>query len=141
MARFGNGWRDYSENKAPQPIKKNGPKYGNKKVYRHGLHFDSILEADKYTELLPLQNAGLVTIETQVNFPLAVNGKVVCTYRADFVLKWQDGTERWEVLDAKGVRTEAYRIKYKLFYALYGVEIQEMCRHKVKSGKSPRKKV
>ena len=46
------------------------------------------------------------------------------TYRADFVYKTVED-DKLHVVDAKGYRTEVYKIKKKLFEYKYGIEIEE----------------
>lgn len=54
-------------------------------------------------------------------------GKVIeraCTYIADFVYPDHDGTIH--VVDAKGHRTDVYRIKKKLMLKVHGIRIEEI---------------
>lgn len=53
------------------------------------------------------------------------NGKTerACKYIADFVYVQGDKTI---VEDAKGFRTDVYKIKKKLMLSIYGIEIQEV---------------
>ena len=57
------------------------------------------------------------TIETQKTFRMAVNGRHVTGHRVDFFVTFTDG--RQEVYEYKGFETAAWRIKHKLFEALY----------------------
>ena len=107
-------------------------KYGNRKVTRDGLTFDSIKEYRRYCELRLLERAGEVAeLRRQVKFELLpsqrVDGKVVerpVTYIADFVYTDKDGQQVVE--DTKGVRTKEYIIKRKLLLHKYGIRIQEV---------------
>ncbi len=56
--------------------------------------------------------------ERQVRIPLDVNGYHICNYIIDFVVEHNDGTK--EYLEIKGFETEVWRLKWKLFEALYG---------------------
>ena len=60
----------------------------------------------------------------QPTIDLTVNGIKVCRYVADFYVVKQGGEVVIE--DVKGVKTAAYRLKAKLFKALFGFAIQEI---------------
>lgn len=107
-------------------------KYGNRKVARDGMTFDSVKEYRRYCELRLLERAGEVAgLRRQVKFELLpsqrVDGKVVerpVTYIADFVYTDKDGQQVVE--DTKGVRTKEYIIKRKLLLHKYGIRIREV---------------
>jgi hypothetical protein len=81
-------------------------------------------EMHRHQDLLRLEMLGVVTgLRREVPYALVVNGKKVATYRADFVYR-VDG--RKIVEDAKGVRTEAYRLKARLWEAVVGTKIREV---------------
>lgn len=100
-------------------------KYKSRKVTLDGITFPSQKEADKYAELKILQRAGEVArLEMQPEFILQEgyrDGKGKrhrpIKYRADFRVTYRDG--RVEVIETKGYRTEAYRMKKKMFLARY----------------------
>lgn len=99
-------------------------KYHAKRTQAGGRIFDSKREAARYQELILLMRAGEITnIECQVPFLLQEkfkkNGKSIreINYIADFVVTYKDG--HIEVEDVKGVRTEVYRLKKKLFEKRY----------------------
>lgn len=105
-------------------------KYKNKKVMIDNILFDSKKEANYYTYLKLLEKAGKITdLELQKKFILQpsfkLNGKTyrAITYIADFVYK-ENG--QVHVVDTKGYRTQAYKIKKKLFMKKYGIEIEEV---------------
>lgn len=105
-------------------------KYKNKKVMIDNIMFDSKKEANYYTYLKMLEQAGKITdLELQKKFVLQdkfiLNGKTyrAITYKADFVYK-ENG--QVHVVDTKGYRTEVYKIKKKLFMKKYGIEIEEV---------------
>ena len=78
-------------------------------------------EADRAAELQLMVRAGeIALVLEQVPFPLPGGIK----YVADFVRLNMDGT--WTVEDAKGVRTDVYKLKAKLFFEQYGREIMEV---------------
>jgi len=84
------------------------------KTMRNGIVFDSIREADRYSELLLLEKSGLIKdLRLQVKFELIPkNGseRAVCYY-ADFTYT-ESGRQVAE--DVKGVRTRDYIIKKKM---------------------------
>lgn len=88
-----------------------------------GIRFASKREAARYEELKLAQHAGDISeLELQPNFPLWVEGVLICTYRADF--KYREGAQL-VIEDVKGFRTPEYEIKAKLFKALYRYEFRE----------------
>jgi len=98
-------------------------KYRNKPVTIDGIWFQSALEGKRYTQLKWLQKADVVTsFKMQVPFPCTVNGILIYTYKADFVVQWPDG--RVTVEDTKGVETPVFRIAKKLVRACHGIEIE-----------------
>lgn len=52
-------------------------------------------------------------IKTEVKFPMVVNGKLICNHYMDFVIDDKIAVE------AKGFETATWKIKSKLFSALY----------------------
>lgn len=105
-------------------------KYHNRKVTRDGETFDSVKEYRRFCELRLLERAGAVTdLQRQVKFELIpaqrIDGKVVeraCSYVADFVYM-ENGQQVVE--DAKGMRTQEYRLKRKLMLWVHGIRIRE----------------
>lgn len=108
-------------------------KYRNQKT--NG--YDSKREEQFAQKLELLKNATnpserVVQIEKQVRFELipaqrGADGKVIeraCTYIADFRVTFGDG--RVEVIDAKGMKTEVYKIKRKLMLQVHGIQIKEV---------------
>lgn len=120
-------------------------KYGNKKVVVNGLKFDSKKEAQRYSYLLMLKNAGTITeLELQKEFEIipaqyetfaryGKNGKRLkdgrrclerpVKYIADFVYR-KDG--ELIVEDTKGMLTPDYVIKRKLMLYIHGIRISEI---------------
>lgn len=94
-------------------------KYGARKTIVDGIKFDSKGEANRYKELKFLVDRKEVKdLELQPKFDFIVNNKKICSYRADF--KYYDKALRKTVVeDFKGFRTAIYKIKRKLFEALY----------------------
>jgi len=104
-------------------------KYGNVRVMFNGRNFDSKREAQHAARLEMLRKAvddkeRVVDIQYQIPFELKVNGKLVAKYIADFRVRFADG--RVEIHDAKGVRTDVYKLKKKFFEAMYPYRIIEI---------------
>lgn len=100
-------------------------KFGAVRTEVDGITFASKKEASRYGELKLLVRAGEIReLSLQPRFPLRVEGKLVCTYVADFLYETKLGETVVE--DAKGMRTPAYIIKSKLFEALHGFPITEV---------------
>lgn len=99
-------------------------KYGSKKVEIDGHVFDSKIEARYYEQLKWLQeNNRILFFRLQPRYLLQEafekNGKKYrkIEYIADFEIHHLDGSI--EVVDVKGVETEAFKIKKKLFEHKY----------------------
>ena len=109
-------------------------KYRNRKVNIDGIWFDSVREGRRYTELKLLLRGGYIKdLRLQVPYELLPNqkdstGKVIerrVRYIADFV--YFDITKGIEVVeDAKGVRTDLYKLKKKMMLDKYGIQIKEV---------------
>lgn len=89
-----------------------------------GIKFDSKKEAEYYCQLKLLKQAGEIRdIGLQQKYTLQPgfekNGVKYqpITYIADFVITNNDGTT--EVVDIKGVETQVFKIKKKLFEYMY----------------------
>lgn len=103
---------------------KRGNKYHAKKTEIDGICYDSKHEAKDGQHLQKLESMGIISnLQRQVRFPLQKSfknnqGKTVrsISYVADFVYE-RDGKKY--VQDSKGVRTEVYKIKRKLFEYKY----------------------
>lgn len=102
-------------------------KYHNKKVTVDGLTFDSLKEASRYEELKLLVRAGEIKdLKRQV--PIEIVPKTdkfrAVRYIADFTYTLtKNGQPVWE--DVKGMKTDLYKLKKKLIYWIYGIEIRE----------------
>ena len=89
-------------------------KYRNVKTEVDGITFDSKAEADRYCELRAAKRAGAIQgFGIQPSFVLADGVR----YRPDFIVCDRDG-HVW-VEDVKGVETQAFRIKRKLWETQY----------------------
>lgn len=106
-------------------------KYHAKKTVVDGIIFDSRKEADRYLVLKGMEEDGLIeNLRRQVRYELVpafdVDGKHYrpVYYVADFVYMDKE-TGKEVVEDVKGVRTDVYRLKSKLFARRYGMSIRE----------------
>lgn len=110
------------------------PKYGNRKITRDGITFDSVKECQRYCELKLMQRAGGISdLQMQVKYELIPAQKVefpdgvvkerATNYIADFVYQ-QNGLTVVE--DTKGFRTKDYVMKRKLMLWRYGIRIREV---------------
>ncbi|MBR2587444.1 DUF1064 domain-containing protein [Candidatus Saccharibacteria bacterium] len=100
-------------------------KYGNLQTTYNGRVFDSKREARRFAKLELMERAGLIQdLRCQVRFELIpkIGSERAVNYIADFVY-----TERGKTVveDAKGCRTDVYRIKRKLMLYRYGITIKE----------------
>ncbi len=102
-------------------------KFHARKETVDGIVFASKAEARRFRELKILQRAGEIShLEVQPEFKCTINGKLVCTYRADFRYRTKSGSV---TEDVKGMRTPVYRLKKKLVEALFaGSKIVEITR-------------
>ena len=105
-------------------------KYGAVRTEVDGITFASKREAKRYSELKLLERAGEITLlELQPRYPLKVDGKLICTYVADFSYRSIDPKTALHsnvVEDVKGVRTPVFKLKAKLFEAINGFAITEV---------------
>jgi hypothetical protein len=108
-------------------------KYGNRKTTLNGVKFDSQKEAQRYATLRLLERAGRITnLQCQVKFVLIPaqrdeRGKLLereCSYVADFVY-FDFALGREVVEDAKGYRTDTYKLKKKMMLWVHGIQITE----------------
>ena len=104
-------------------------KYGNQKIMRNGIMWDSIAEWERYLLLKDQEKRGLITdLQRQVKFVLQDGfefmGKRIqpISYVADFVYYKAD-TKELVVEDVKGVQTPEFKIKRKMFMNRYGMDI------------------
>jgi len=93
-------------------------KYSNKSTEYKGERYHSIKEASYAQELdLRVRAGELKEWRRQVPIELRVNDMKICTYTIDFVEVDKNGGEMWT--EIKGFETPEWRLKWKLFEALY----------------------
>ena len=83
-----------------------GHLYHSKKEGNYARDLDLLLKAGE-----------IKSYRKQVTYPLKVNGKLICKIIPDFVIIDKNGLEI--VQEVKGRATDSWRIKWKLFDALY----------------------
>lgn len=117
----------------PYYKKPNYNKYRNEKTVIDGIQFDSNREGQRYLDLKMLERAGEIKdLRLQYKFVLqdgyvGPTGKKIrpITYIADFV--YYDVKKGCVVVeDAKGMKTDIYKLKKKLFEFRYGIPIHEI---------------
>lgn len=106
-------------------------KYHARKTTVDGIVFDSKREADRYLILKGMEEDGVIgDLRRQVRYELLpafdVDGRHYrpVFYVADFVYMDKE-TGREVVEDVKGMRTDVYALKSKLFAKRYGMGIKE----------------
>lgn len=98
-------------------------KYGNVGQTYDGIAYHSKKEA-VYAEELALRKKAkdIKDWKRQVKISLDVNGYHICNYFIDFVITHNDGV--LEYVEVKGFSTDVWRLKWKLFEALFDKEIK-----------------
>ena len=110
-------------------------KYHNEPVDIDGMHFDSTNEYRHWCELVLRAKAReIFDLQRQVAFelaPAAVYGGTKhrpMVYLADFVYREGAPDGPRIVVDVKGMRTDAYRLKRHLMATVHGIDIREVHR-------------
>jgi hypothetical protein len=113
-------------------------KYSAKRtVCGHGHTHDSKMEAARCDALHALQATGNIAgLEQQPEFPVSINGKKVCTYKADFAY-FTASTRIVE--DVKGMLTPVYRLKKKLVEAAHPGTVITEYPPRIRKARKPRK--
>lgn len=109
-------------------------KYGNSKTVVNGITFDSKMEAEYYQYLKMSENATIFHIQLQPKF-LILSGYTDTEgkkqrpiyYQADFLVEYESGLV--EVIDVKGVETEAFKLKKKMFESRYGMKLKVVTKY------------
>lgn len=107
-------------------------KYNNVKCKYDGRTFDSIAEAERYILLKDAVRRGIISgLEMQVPFEIVpadtgADGKKLraLKYVADFT--YYDMHGHLHVEDVKGVRTAVYKLKKRLMWHIYRIDIEEI---------------
>lgn len=105
-------------------------KHKNRSAIVFGKRFASGKEAKRYGELLGLSEVGRIArLRVQPRYPIAVNGKHVCTYIADF--EYFDSSGKRIIEDVKSswtAKMPVYRLKIKLMEAANNIKVSELIR-------------
>ncbi len=95
-----------------------------KKSEFNGNIYDSKFEAQIASDIEMMRKAGeVIKWERQVKIPLIVNDLIVCDYYIDFIVYREGETE---YIEAKGYPTPVWKLKWKLFEALYTVHAMSL---------------
>lgn len=132
------GYGRYSKPKGAVDLAK-ANKFGAVKTKVDGITFDSKLEARFYEFVKQLKKEGKIKdFEMQSRFEIfpayVFNDKKIrkIEYVADFIVRHHDG--EFEVIDVKGVETDVFKIKRKLFEHRYKFPIKSVTYSKVDGG-------
>ena len=105
-------------------------KYNARKITVDGIKFDSIREANRYSELLILQKAGIISdLRRQEEFELIPKcGKErPARYHADFsYIDTATGEKIVEDVKSRATKTKDYILRRKLMNWRYGIQIREI---------------
>lgn len=97
-------------------------KYHNTPLRVGDHRFASTAEAERYKQLVLLQQAGAILgLILQPRFRLEVNGVHVCDYVGDF--EYRERGER-VIEDVKGFVTREFQIKQRLMKAVHNIEVR-----------------
>lgn len=102
------------------------PKYRNKKILVDNIKFDSVLESNVYLKIKELAREHEFKCTIQPFYLLQEKYKLKnltvrnITYTADFELQIGGNTY---TLDVKGMETDVFKIKKKMFGKVYGREV------------------
>lgn len=101
-------------------------KYNNHRIQTVHGWFDSKGELQRWLFLLDAERLGTIkNLRRQVEYPIEINGVLVCTYVADYVYDIVRPYPVDEVVeDFKGFVTDVFKLKAKLFPIIYGFKIR-----------------
>lgn len=96
-------------------------KYHAKRTEYNGVKYHSKLEAE-YAKNLDwrIKAKDISQWGRQIKIPLAVNDTHICNYFIDFMIIHNDGTI--EYVEVKGMETPEWKLKWKLFNAIFAKE-------------------
>ena len=96
-------------------------KYGAKKTVYNGITYHSKFEAE-YAKGLDwrVKAKDIKSWGRQLKISLDVNGEHICNYFIDFGITHNNNTI--EMVEVKGVETPVWKLKFKLFLAIYKKE-------------------
>lgn len=110
---------------------KSRSKFGNIKQTYGGYSYHSKKEAEYAAELdWRVKAKDIKSWDRQYKVELRVYGVLICNYYLDFAITHNDG--RLELVEIKGFSTDVFRLKWKLFEAIYSHEHPEIIRTFIK---------
>ena len=123
----------YQKTLAEQRRKSTKKKFNNVPTKRNGIKFDSKKEANRFEELMLLQEAGeIADLKLQPQFTLqesyvTTEGERIraIRYVADFSY-WQRGEPVVEDVKSKATATAQYKMKKKLMQERFGISVKEV---------------
>lgn len=94
--------------------------FNNNTLCFSGHNHESGAEAFYCNKLLGMQQKEEIAyFDIQVPFVFMINGKKICTHYVDFLVHYIEKDKPSEVHEVKGMATDVWRIKHKLFKAIY----------------------
>lgn len=97
--------------------------YANRRIVFDGYVFDTQAECARWMELKLLAQVGEIqNLQRRVEYPLQVNGRMICSYTPDFRYEQDGKTIVEDVRTAPS--TQVARIKAHLMKAIHGMEIK-----------------
>lgn len=106
-------------------------KYRNKRVVVDGIKFDSIKESERYSLLkIAKEKGGIKDFQMQVPFRFMIDGKLMFTYKLDFMIEFNDGSFKYEdvkpfdIKSGKYLSTDVFKLKRKIIEANYNIKIE-----------------
>lgn len=100
-------------------------KYNNRRTLYNGNWYASKREAQYAQELdFRVKAHDIKFWQRQIRFPLGIYDREgvfhhICFYVVDFKIVHNNGN--FEYVDVKGVQTDVFKLKWKMFQVLYGV--------------------
>lgn len=104
-------------------------KYGNKKCEKDGFVFDSLKEMRRYVYLSDRLRRGEITdLEVHPLYRITVAGinREVFRYTPDFRYRENGELVVEDVKGRQATKTEAYGLRKRLLWAIYGIKIREV---------------
>lgn len=100
-------------------------KYNAKSTEYGGLIYHSKKEAGYAQELdLRIKAKDIKSWERQVRVDLKVYGNHICNYYIDFIITHND--DSLEYVEVKGFSTDVWRLKWKLFEAIFNKDFPDI---------------
>lgn len=91
----------------------NGITYQSKLEAKYAMDLDLLMKSD---------NSDIKEWIPQVKISLDINGEHICNYYIDFVIEYNDGRKKY--VEVKGLEMPLWRLKWRLFLALYKDQIE-----------------